>query len=42
VFVILFLFWVVNNIIETMTLLAIVFIPLFIVGNFALLSLKDK
>lgn len=40
VFGVLLLFWVVLNLIETLTVLAVVLVPLFLVGNFALVSLK--
>jgi oligosaccharyltransferase complex subunit delta (ribophorin II) len=39
-FLILTLFWIKLNLIETVTLLGILSVPLVIVGNYALLALK--
>jgi len=38
----LFLFWTKLNLLETLSVLGVLLIPTFIVGNYALLSLKDE
>lgn len=42
VFLVLVLFWVKLNLIETVTVLGALFLPLVLVGNYALLTLKSE